>query len=114
MAPKSQTILTVLQGIYRYVKKIVGGLISAVGGVISAWRSFFRPTEKKWGLYFRLGGFFPGIHFFATPGKKNPGRKTEIRFFALFSGVILSGGLFSFGLFSVTGLVGRGGYGGLS
>ena len=74
MTPNSQTILTVLQGIYRYVKKNYGGLISAVGGLISAWRSFFRPAAKCGGLISGWGDFFRGS-IFRYPRKKELRKK---------------------------------------
>ena len=125
MAPKSQTILTVLQGIYRYVKKNVGGLISAVWGPYFRLAVFFRPVEKSGGLISGWGDFFrvtqppekrtPENPFFRNPRKKELRKKDRNAIFALFSGVIFSGGLFTFGLFSADGgggCVGCWGYGG--
>ena len=99
MAPKSQTISTVLQGIYRYVKKFAGALFPLLGALFPPGGLFSDLLEKV-GALFPAGGIFSGYQFFRDPLKNELRKKDRKAIFALFSGVILSGGLFSFGLFS--------------
>ena len=67
------------------------GLISAVLGLFSAWRSFFHPTAKSGGPYFRLGVFFLCIH---PSEKRTPEKRPKCDFRSFFRGDSFRGSFF--------------------